>query len=330
MLVPVTPTLTKEHPYFSFATYTKARFKERVGKISIDPGFGCFHKERAGGCTFCRLDAFRPPATRASSNVDEQWDEGVANARAYKKFYAYFQMGTNTPPSDKTLPALFARFLQKPRCVGLMIGTRVDALTDAILHDLAVRGKEREVWLELGLQSTKNDVLARVNRGHTYEEFVDTLLRVEAVGNIYTAAHIIFGLPGESREEMLAGIERVSHLPLSAVKFHHLQIVKGAPIANEYEHAPFPLFTEDTYARFIADAIPLLHPRMVVERVVGDSHAAYLIAPKWTKSKNAVLADVRRHLAAREMVQGTLYAETPPAIARNCEDRQERSLPRSM
>ncbi|MBI4977466.1 MAG: TIGR01212 family radical SAM protein [Spirochaetes bacterium] len=303
--VSVRQELSADNPYFSFAQYTKLRFGTAAGKCSIDTGFGCVHQRTRGGCSYCNIASFTPAYVAPTLSVDEQWTRGTAPGH-YPRYYAYFQLGTNTGP-DAPISRFIEPLLQKNNIAGIMIGTRPDCLDDATLHYLSVRGRDIELWLEMGMQSANNRILDGVNRGHTFEDFARMAHRIDHAGNILLSAHVVFGLPGETETEMLSGVEALSHLPVSGVKFHHLAVTEGTKLAEQYRISPFPLFDETSYASIVARALALLPPPVVVARLMGDSHEKYLIAPRWKKEKQGVLAMIRAACAEQGLWQGKQY-----------------------
>lgn len=292
-------------PYFSFADYTRRRFGTTAGKISIDIGAGCAHQKKNGGCSYCSLAAFTPSYAAGALPIEDQWQQGKRFSR-HEKNYAYLQLGTNTGPGIDIGEKL-APILSDISLCGIMIGTRPDALDDASLSALASLGDHLDVWIEMGMQSADDTVLQRVNRGHTFSDFSDAVDRIRHFGTIKVSAHVIFGLPGESRDSMLSGIRMLGALAIDGVKFHQLAVVRDTPLADEYAVHPFPLLSEDAYAAIAAEALTLLPPTVVIERLVGDSHDDALIAPRWKASKHEVLVMIRSHLAAMGKEQGSCW-----------------------
>ena len=288
--------------YFSFADYTRDPIGSAAGKISIDIGFGCAHQKRTGGCSFCSLAAFAPSYTSPALSVEEQWQRGKKFSR-HARNYAYLQLGTNTGPGID-VARILAPIAEDTSLSGIMIGTRPDALDATTISALSELASRYDVWMEMGMQSMDNAVLAHIDRGHTFEQFMEAALCVQR-GKIRVSAHVIFGLPGEAREGMLAGIRELAKIPVDGMKFHQLSIVRGTKIADLYAREPFPLLDERTYADIVAHALTMLPASVVIERLVGDSHSEYLIAPRWKAGKHEVIAMIRERLEEMNAVQGT-------------------------
>lgn len=291
-------------PYFTFSHYVKKRHGCKTGKINLDAKIGCFHREKNGGCDFCDIESFRPGYSLRDNPLKKQWDRGVEVSFSYKKYYGYFQSGTNTAIAPSTLQEMLEEVISFDKIVGVMIGTRVDAINEDTLSILSELGKETEVWLEIGLQSTNEDALKNINRGHSFSQFTKVLNKIEKAGNIYTAAHIIFGLPKENEKQMKEGMKKISTLPLSAVKFHHLQVIKNTSLALKYEREPFKTFSAEEYAMLLVDILSLTNPRFVVERLSGESKKRELIAPRWTISKSDTQNLILKTARQRGVIQG--------------------------
>lgn len=302
--------------YNDFSNHFKILFSERVQKVSIDAGFTCPNRDGSkgvGGCTYCNNRTFKPDYCNRKSSVARQIEEGIEFfARKYEsmRFLAYFQAYSNTYAPIETLKELYEEALRHPKIIGLVIATRPDCLNEEILDYLENLSKQVYVMVELGLESCNNRILESINRGHTIEESV-WAIRETARRGIHNGAHMILGLPGETREELLLQPAFLSSLPLETLKLHQLQIHKGTAMAREYENDPmhFRLFEVDEYVDLIVDYLELLRPTIIMERFVSQAPAGMLIAPDWGLKNFEFVAKVEKRLCERNTWQGRLYID---------------------
>ena len=300
--------------YREFGDFLRERFDFKVQKISINAGFTCPNRDGTkgrGGCTYCNNQTFSPAYCQTEKSITEQVEEGVRFfARKYPemRYLAYFQAYTNTYAPTETLVAKYEEALACPGVVGLIVGTRPDCMPDDLLDYLARLASRRFVLVEYGVESTLNRTLAHVNRGHTYEESVEAIRRTAARG-VYTGAHLILGLPGESREETLAHAEALSRLPLATLKLHQLQLIRHTRMAREFAERPeeFHLFTPDEYIDLVIDFIERLRPGIALERFVSQSPKELLIAPDWGLKNYEFTARLHKRLVERDAWQGRLF-----------------------
>ena len=312
-------TIIDEKRYFSFSDYIKTRFPYKVCKVSIDTNFGCAHKEHGGGCAFCSLLSYRPSYIDHTKEVEEQWLKGCDNARKrYKKYYAYFQMGTPLEANVSADSLLTARkLINYDECVGLMFGARSDMTEKSVLNELNILAGDtgKEVWLEMGIQSTHDETLNYINRGHSYNSFVSKVNEIhDTYKNIFISTHVIFGLPKaegiiESESEMLETILRLNELPIKAVKYHHLQIVENSLLADIYKKSPFETLKEAYYIELICKVVSLTNPNIIIARLLGDSHFNTLIAPIWGTNKSKIISKINKSLEDNNIFQGCLLSD---------------------
>ncbi len=279
-----------ERPFNSYANHIKNLFGGRVQKISINAGFTCPNRDGSkafGGCAFCNNDAFMVAYCKPEENsVEQQIIEGKAFVKKrYKranKFFAYFQAYTNTYDSLKNLKLKFDAIKKFPEIVGIIVGTRPDCIDDEKLEYFKELSKQYYVVLEYGIESIYDKTLEYINRGHNYECAVEAIKKTASFG-IHTGAHLIIGLPGESKEEIFAYANEISKLPLDSIKLHQLQIVKGSQFAVEYEQNPekFNLFSSESYIPFVAEFLTHLSPNIMIERLASETPRRVRIAPIW-------------------------------------------------
>ena len=272
-----------------FADYLRARFPGvKVQKISIHAGFTCPNRDGTkgvGGCSYCNNHTFNPDYCHDGKSITEQLQEGIHFfSRKYPtmKYIAYFQAYTNTYGELEALKSKYEEALNREDVVGLIIGTRPDCVPDELLDYLQLLGKKTFVMVEYGIESTSNVTLQRINRGHSYEEAEDAVRRTANRG-IPVGAHILLGLPGETREDILRHADRISTLPLTSVKLHQLQIIRGTAMGYEYEQHPehFHIFTVDEYIDLIIAFISRLRSDIYIDRFISQSPKNLLLAPDW-------------------------------------------------
>ncbi|GHT09396.1 TIGR01212 family radical SAM protein [Bacteroidia bacterium] len=300
--------------YCNFSDFLQTVFPFKVQKISINAGFTCPNRDGSkgwGGCTYCNNQTFSPQYAANEKSVSQQLEEGI-RFFSYKypamKYIAYFQAYTNTYDALENLLAKYNEALNHPDVVGLIIGTRPDCMPNELLDELEKISKKYFLLIEYGIESTCNETLAFINRGHTYEEAVETIQRT-ASRKIYCGAHLILGLPGETREMILAHAEQISHLPLTTVKLHQLQLIKNTRMAQQLAENPelFHLYTVDEYIDLCIDFMERLHPDFILERFVSQSPKELLIAPAWGLKNYEFTAKVNKRIKERGSYQGKLW-----------------------
>lgn len=300
----------------SYAEYFKKEFGGRVQKLAIDAGFTCPNRDGSkgtGGCTYCDNDAFNPSYCHPEKSVALQIIEGIEfhenRYRRASRFLAYFQPFSNTYAPLEKLREIYDQALLFPEIVGLVIGTRPDCIDEPKLEYFSRLSESHYVMLEYGIESCYDKTLSRINRGHTFSEAVQAL-EATARFNIKTGIHLIFGLPGESREEMMKEAGIVSSLPVNNIKFHQLQIIKGTRIALEFNAHPadFVQFSLEDYIEFIIDFTERLNPALVIERFAGEVPPRFLAVPAWDLVRNdQILAKIEKRMAEKNTWQGKLY-----------------------
>ena len=291
-------------PYVDFATFLSRFFPgEKVQKITITAGFTCPTRDGSmgkGGCTYCNNKSFSPNYAVKLRPITEQIDKGISFFRKKypkMKYLAYFQSYTNTYGEVADCIAKYEEALAHPDVVGLIIGTRPDCMPEPLLEYLSDLAKRTFLLIEYGVESTWDKTLERIQRGHTWQDSVETIQRTHEAG-ILVGAHIILGLPGESREEMIAHAERLSRLPITTLKIHQLQIIRGTIMAGEYLRSPsdFHLFTEEEYIELCVDFVHHLRSDIVLERFVSQSPQELLLAPRWGWKNYEFTAKIRKAL----------------------------------
>ena len=275
-----------EQYYHDFGTWIRNQLPFRVQKISIDAGFTCPNRDGRigiGGCIFCDNKSFNPSYCSHKKSVTEQLEDGkrfFAQKYPEMKYLAYFQAYTNTYDTVDKLKQLYEEALKVEDVVGIVIGTRPDCVSSELLDYLEELNKRTFLIVEYGIESCNDDTLRYINRGH---DFACTRKAVEetAKRGIYVGGHVIMGLPGEDASESLRQAPIISSLPLTMLKIHQMQIIKGTRLAKIYKERPFHLYTIEEYIDIITQYIGLLRSDLVLERFVTQSPPEMLIAPKW-------------------------------------------------
>ena len=285
-------------------------------KIVIDGGFTCPNRDGSisrGGCTFCDNKAFHPGYSTPDKSITRQIDEGIEFHRGrYRNttdYLAYFQAYSNTYGPLEKMRALYEEALAHPLVRGIVIGTRPDCVDDEKLDYLKDLSKEHIVIVEYGIESCSNKTLERINRGHTWEQAVAAVEKTFARG-LMQGAHFIFGLPGESREEMLGMAPKINSLKIDSVKFHQLQIIKGTRMEKEFAECPedFVTFSLDEYLDFFVDFLELLRPDLYIERFAGEVPPRFVNTSPWGLIRNVeLLRKLDERLLQRDTSQGQRY-----------------------
>ena len=272
--------------YNDFGTWIRKQLPFKVQKISVDAGFTCPNRDGRigmGGCIFCDNKSFNPAYCSRQKSVTEQLEDGKQFfARKYPemKYLAYFQAYTNTYEAVDKLKALYEEALAVEDVVGIVIGTRPDCVSPELFDYLEELNQRTFLIVEYGIESCNDETLRYINRGH---DFACTRRAVEETARrgIFVGGHIIMGLPGEDASESLRQAPIVSSLPLTMLKIHQMQIIKGTKLAKLYAERPFHLYTVEEYIDLITQYIQLLRKDLVLERFVTQSPSDMLIAPKW-------------------------------------------------
>ena len=300
--------------YNDFAGFLAGEFPFKVQKISVNAGFTCPNRDGTkgfGGCTYCNNQTFNPAYCRDDRSVTRQLEEGKRFfARKYPqmKYLAYFQAYTNTYGELELLKRMYEEALAVEGVVGLVIGTRPDCMPDSLLDYLEEVNRRTFLLVEYGIERADDRTLERINRGHSFACTEDAVRRTAARG-IRTGGHVILGLPGESREDLIKQAERLSELPLTTLKMHQLQLIRGTRMAHEYALHPeeFHLFSADEYIDLVIDYVEHLRPDLILERFVSQSPRELLIAPDWGLKNHEFTDRVKKRMKERDAWQGKAY-----------------------
>jgi hypothetical protein len=298
--------------YYDLKSFWHNRFGCKVYKLQIDAGFTCPNRDgtvSSGGCSYCDGRGSRLRQAGPLPSVSEQIRRGKEYYRTHRnagKFIAYFQTFTNTYGPTEKLRALYDEALGEDDVIGLSVGTRPDCVPDDIIHLFQDYAKHSHVWLELGLQSIHNRTLQYINRGHLVETYFDAIRRASGK-NIHICTHIIVGLPGETREDMLETARVIATLPIHGIKIHLLLALRGTKMGDLYEQGEILLLEKDDYIRVVCDILEILPPEMVIQRLTADGYRDIFLAPRWAMNKMEVLNGIDRELEKRNTFQGIRF-----------------------
>lgn len=302
--------------YNEFGAWLKLQLGCKAQKISLNAGFTCPNRDGKvglGGCTYCNNQTFNPEYCQTEKSVTQQLNEGKTFfSRKYPemKYLAYFQAYTNTYAELEILKRKYEEALAVDGVIGLVIGTRPDCMPNSLLDYLEKLNRQTFIMVEYGIESTYDKTLLRINRGHNHACTVDAIERTAGRG-IFTGGHIILGLPGETRAEMIEEARTLSSLPLTTLKLHQLQLIKGTRMAEEFIASPseFHLFSADEYIDLVIDFIENLSPEIVLERFVSQSPASLLAIPGWGLKNYEFVDKVRKRMEERDSLQGKTFKQ---------------------
>ncbi len=296
--------------YRRFSDHLRQKFGCRVHKIALDAGLSCPNRDGTisrQGCLFCDPAGGSGRKTeRAAVPVSQQMRDAMVKLRrryGAEKFIAYFQSFTNTyAPIDK-LKAIYDEAVAFEDVVGLSIATRPDCLNEEILSLIASYAAAYDTWVELGVQSMREESLVAIDRGHGVAA-INSAVRMIKQQRIQVCAHLIVGLPREGLQDMMATAREVSELGVDAVKFHMLYVTRTSRLAEVFRQGRLRLLTREEYVRIVVHLLEHLAPHILIQRLVSDTHPDLLLAPEWLKHKSSVIQDIERELEVRDTWQG--------------------------
>lgn len=299
-------------PYNNLNSALRARFGCRVHKIPIDAGLTCPNRDGAigvGGCIYCN-DRGSGTGASARESITGQIRAAQPFLRhRYRadKFIAYFQSFSNTYAPVDRLRTMYEEALAADYIVGLAIGTRPDCAGDDVLDLLAALGRRTYMLVEYGLQSIHDRTLELINRGHTAGDFRDAVRRTRSRG-LDVSVHVILGLPGEDREDMLETARALAGMDIQGIKIHLMYVIRGTELHRMYENGLYRCLTRDDYIDIVGDFLALLPPDIVIHRLTGDPHPDELVAPLWALEKSANLRAIREEMRDRNLWQGKFFS----------------------
>jgi radical SAM protein (TIGR01212 family) len=287
----------------TFSSFCRTRYGQVVGKVPVDIGRICPNRSK-GGCIFCRPASFTPLCLDSGDDVLTQVEKAkVSLLRGrFTKYFAYFQQETCTAAPVTELLLLAGSLLKDDSCVGLILSTRPDAVAAELLHPLSelIKASGKDCLFELGVQTVHEPGLQLLNRNHSYADCKEALALIKGYGCFEVGAHLIFGIPGESKNDMLESVRAVCALGIDALKLHHLQVIKETPLEELYLAGEVELFSLDSYLDFLLEVIVIIPETVTVHRLWATSHPDLLVAPRW----NVLASDLSKRLSEMMKQQG--------------------------
>ena len=282
--------------------YLKETYGEKIYKLSLTSGCSCPTRDGRlgyGGCTFCSEKGsgdFAAPRIPVTEQIEDA-KKKIRNKTDAKKFIAYFQSFTNTYGDTGRLLNLYTETVQREDIAVLSLATRPDCLGSEVMSMLKILAGMKPLWVELGLQTARDDTAEKIHRGYPLSVFQEGYQKLSEAG-IPVVAHVIFGLPGETGDDMLDTARYLAGLdpPLFGIKIHMLHVIRGTQLAAEYLEDPFSLLTLEEYADLVVESLKILPEKTVLHRMTGDAPGKLLIAPEWTRNKKKVLNTINRKL----------------------------------
>jgi radical SAM protein (TIGR01212 family) len=308
------PNSDSNKRYYTYDYYLRRHFGKKCAKLPLDAGFTCPNIDGRcgrGGCIYCSDRGSGDFAKEAALSIAEQIKQqknSFSNKWDVSQCIAYFQAHTNTYAPLDALKSAYEAALEQEGIVGINIATRADCLQPDVVDYLAELAERTTLTVELGLQSSNDGTARLINRGHDFACFLDGVARLrKASTKIGIGVHIIFGLPGESDEDMMQTVRDVAAIEPDMVKIHLLHVLRNTVLAKLYERGEYVPLEREHYIRLVADALELLPPDTVIGRLTGDGKAEDLLAPLWSQRKTTVINDIDKLLYARKSYQGIQY-----------------------
>ena len=291
--------------YFTLNYFYRTKFNNKVFKVPLDAGLSCPNKRNGNGCIYCKDNA-KANIINSAKSIKEQFKENIQVLE--KKwpnslYIPYFQSGTNTYASLNKLKELFELLINEDKVVGLAIATRPDTINDELLDYLEELNKKTFLTIELGLQSSNDDTLKFIKRGHDVDTFIECVKKLKK-RNIFTVAHIINGLPNDTEEDMLNTAKLLNKINIDGIKIHMLYISKGTELEQIYNKEHFHILTKEEYIDIVIRQLEFLNENIVIERITGDPIKEELIEPTWLLKKFCVLNDIDKEMVKRNTYQG--------------------------
>ena len=291
--------------YHTLNYFYRTRFNSKVFKVPLDAGLSCPNKINGKGCIYCK-DNSKANITDNTLSIKEQF---INNIKVLERkwpnslYIPYYQSGTNTFASLDKLKELFELLINEDKVVGLAVATRPDTISDELLDYLEELNKKTFLTIELGLQSSNDNTLKFIKRGHDVKCFTDCVNKLKKRG-IFTVAHIINGLPTDTIDDMLNTVRLLNKLNIDGIKIHMLYISKDTELEKIYNTNPFHILTKEEYIDVVIKQLELLNENVVIERITGDPVKEELIEPKWLLKKFCVLNDIDKEMVKRNTYQG--------------------------
>lgn len=296
--------------YFTFDSYSKINYGRKLVKVPIDAGFSCPNRDGSLstlGCLYCGAGANPFPDISTDDLLKQYETRKGIYLKKWPDFYpmAYFQSYSNTYCSLEKMKEVYTPFYEDENIKGLVISTRADTLDREKVQYLNSLTEKKEIWVELGLQSVHNQTLTEMNRCESYEDFLSAISLLKDT-NIKSSVHLINGWPTETAEMMLHSAREVGRLPIDAIKFHMLYVIKDTPLASNW---PFELLSKEEYVAIVAEQLSLIREDIIIERLTGDGLQSELLGPDWSRKKVSVINDIDRYMKENNLYQGKYFTE---------------------
>lgn len=300
--------------YYTLNHYLRNKYGQKVFKIPLNAGFTCPNRDGTlgtGGCSFCNAKGAGDYAGNPGDSIHDQFEQikRILHRKwGHGLYIAYFQAYSNTYAPIEKLSRLYQEALQEPDVVGLAIATRPDCLPDDVVELLQEINQQTNLWIELGLQTAHEKTSAALNIGYGYQQYLQALQQLNQA-QIDVVTHIILGLPGETREDMMETAHCLAALTMQGIKIHLLHLMKGTALAKYYDEKPFSLMNFEEYIDLVIDILEIMPPQRVIHRLTGDSPRELLIGPEWSLHKWEVLNGIDRRMEERQTWQGRLFKQ---------------------
>lgn len=308
--------MNKQHNYNTLDDYLKGKYHKKVFKVALNGNFTCPNRDgkiSTGGCIFCSGEGSGEFAGNKSDSLSKQFEDvkSIISLKWPDSLYiAYFQANTNTyGPIDKLRNLYYEAINLDSDIVALSIATRPDCLDSEVISLLAKINQIKPVWIELGLQTTNDDTAKLINRGYETSVFYRAVHDLRE-HNIDVIVHIINGLPGENKTDMLNTIKDLNNLDIQGIKIHSLYVLKNTKLCDMYERGEFHLMNMDEYIDVTANQLALLNPKIIIHRISGDAPKETLVAPLWGLKKFIVMNELDKYMRNNSIYQGCEYKKS--------------------
>lgn len=300
--------IIREKPYYALDYYLREQFGEKVYKVALNAGMTCPNRDGhigTGGCIFCSAGGSGDFAGDVHKSITEQIEQGITGTSKFhaEKYIAYFQAFTNTYAPIERLEAVYTEAITHERIAAVSIATRPDCLSDEVISLLERLNRQKPVWVELGLQTMHERTAAYIRRGYPIACFESAVERLSKAG-IPVIVHVILGLPGETKEDMLETVAYLNRQPIQGIKLQLLHVLQGTDLATDYAAGKFAVLDMDEYVQIVCDCIGTLRSDIVVHRITGDGPKDILIAPLWSTAKRKVMNEIHHQLKLQGISQG--------------------------
>ncbi len=300
----------REKPYYALDYYLREQFGEKIYKVALNAGMSCPNRDGTigrGGCIFCSAGGSGDFAGDVHKSITDQIEQGIAGTAKFRAggYIAYFQAFTNTYAPVQRLEAVFTEAISHEKIVLLSVATRPDCLSPEVVALLSRLNRRKPLWVELGLQTIHEETAAYIRRGYPLKCFTDGVAALRKAG-ISVIVHVILGLPGESREQMLETIRFLNECDIQGIKLQLLHVLEGTDLATDYRAGRFEVLSMEEYTALVCDCIGHLRPDIVVHRITGDGPKDLLIAPLWSTGKRKVMNEIHHQMKVGHITQGCM------------------------